>query len=61
MDVGNKEIEEKEYFEQQTDFSRYRRKIDQSERSTSWRDQAYLPFLIEQMETKPWSHQQSTT
>ena len=48
-----------EYFEQQTDCSRYRRKISQSRRSPSWRNQLYLPFLTKQMETMPQSHKQS--
>ena len=39
-----------EYFKQQTNSSGYRRKISQSRRSTLWRNQSYLPFLIKQME-----------
>ena len=35
-----------EYFEQQTNCSRYRRKMSQSRRSPSSRNQSYLPFLI---------------
>ena len=42
-----------EYFEQQTNCSGYRRKISQSRRSPSWKNQTYLPFLIKQMGTMP--------
>ena len=34
-----------EYFEQQTDWSRYRRKGSQSRRSPSWRNHSYLLSL----------------
>ena len=37
-----------QYFEQRTNWSRKRRKISQSRRSSSWRNQLYLPFLIKQ-------------
>ena len=40
---------------------RLRRKISQSRRSLSWRNQSYLPFLIKQMETLPRNHQQAVT
>ena len=36
------------YFEQQTNCRRYRRKMSQSRRSPSWRNQSYLLFLIKQ-------------
>ena len=45
-----------EYFEQQTNCSRYRRKMSQSRRSPSSRNQSYLPFFIKQMETMSRSH-----
>ena len=45
-----------EYFEQQKNCSRYRRKMSQSRRRQLWRNQSYLPFLIKQMETMPRSH-----
>ena len=35
-----------EYFKQQTNCSRYRRKTSQSRRSPSWRNQSYLLFLV---------------
>ena len=41
------------YFEQQTNCYRCRRKMSQSRRSPSWKNQAYLPFLSKQMETMP--------
>ena len=49
-----------EYFEQQTDCSRYRRKICQSMRSPPWRNQA-LPFLSNKWKTchratNSWPH-----
>ena len=50
-----------EYLEEQKDFSRYRRKISLSRRSSSWRNQAYLPFLVKQVDTRTRSYQQSTT
>ena len=37
-----------EYFQQQTNCRRYRRKMSQSRRSPSWRNQSYLIFLIKQ-------------
>ena len=50
-----------EYFEQETNCSRYRRKNSQSRRSSSWINQSYLVLLIKQIETKPRSHKQSAT
>ena len=50
-----------EYFEQQANCGRYRRKMNQSRRSPSWRNQSYLPFLSKQMETMSQSHKQSAT
>ena len=68
QDKGVYEIEEKEkfvvlteHFEEQTDCSRYRRKINQSRKSPSPRNQSYLLFHIKQMETMPRSHKQSAT
>ena len=37
-----------EYFEEQTNCSRYRTEMSQSRRSPLWRDQSHLPFLIKQ-------------
>ena len=48
-----------EYFEQQTNCSRYRRKMSKSRRSPSSRNQSYLPFVMKQMETMSRSHKQS--
>ena len=48
-----------ENFSEQTDCSRYRRKISQSRRSPSTRNKSYLHFLIKQMETMQPGHQQS--
>ena len=68
-DVGNEETDFRiknfvvlgEYFKQKTNCSRYRRKMSQSRRSLSWRNQSYLPFLIKQIETMPRSHKQLAT
>ena len=61
QDAGNEEKDFRikkfvvlaEYFEQQTNVNRYRRKMSQSRRTPSWRNQSYLPFLVKQMETMP--------
>ena len=66
--VGNEETDFRikcvalaEYFEQQTNCRRDRRKMSQSRRSHSSRNQSNLPFLIKQMETMSGSHKQSAT
>ena len=69
QDAGNEEKDFRikkfvvlaEYFEQQTNVNRYRRKMSQSRRSPSSRNQSYLPFFIKQIETMSWSHKQSAT
>ena len=69
QDAGNEEKDFRikkfvvlaEYFEQQTNVNRYRRKMSQSRRTPSWRNQSYLPFLVKQMETMSRSHKQSAT
>ena len=64
QDVGNEETDFRrkkivvlaEYFDQQTNFSRYRRKMSQSRRSPLSGNQSYLPFLIKQMESMSQRH-----
>ena len=43
-----------EYFEQQTDCNRYKRRISQSRKSPLWGNQSYLSCLMKQMETTLW-------
>ena len=42
-----------EYLEHQPDCNRYKRKISESRRSPSWRNQSYLLLLFKHMETMP--------
>ena len=48
---SNKIIVIGEYFDQQVNCNRCRRKMNQSRRSHLWRNQSYLPFFSKQMET----------
>ena len=50
-----------EYFEQQTNCSRYRKKLSQQRRILSWRNQWCLPFLSKQIKIIPLNHKQSVT
>ena len=64
-DVGNEEADFgiKNLLSWQNILSnRYRRKMSQSRRIFSWRNQSYyLPFCVKQMETIPRGNKQSAT